>query len=53
MTLRTCKIEGRTYKIPDIWLAGFNGTPLEAVQHWHAQQLLSEQWECEHDPRPS
>lgn len=49
MRVVTVKFEGRTYQIPDIWLAGasrrmgVNG----AVRHWHEQELMAEQWRRE------
>lgn len=42
----TATIEGRTYVIPEIWLAGFcqrNGCDVgEAVRWWHEQELMAE-----------
>jgi hypothetical protein len=55
-TTRRCRIEGATYEIPDIWLAGWirrhPRDPLEAVgaaiRYWHNQALLEQEWEESH-----
>lgn len=45
--IRKVRYEGRTYEIPDIWLAGF-GDPLEGIKFWHEQTLMGEEWERQH-----
>lgn len=47
MRTTTATINGRTYQIPDLWLAGFvrrGGTTLDGIRYWHEQQLLAEQF---------
>lgn len=46
------KIDGQTYRIPDIWLVGATRggrTIDEAVAVWHEQAQLEAQWNREHE----
>lgn len=41
----TAQFEGRTYEIPEMWVAGFcreGNTVEEAVAYWHTQTILGE-----------
>jgi hypothetical protein len=52
MRYATVTIEGRTYQIPDMWLMGMcrRMTTLEAVRHWHEQELMQEAFNAQrHD----
>lgn len=44
----TAKVDGRTYQIPGMWLAGFlrgrrGATVQDAVLWWHEQELMAEE----------
>ena len=51
MRVLLAKIHGRSYQIPDVWLAGAAqrlGSITVAVEHWDRQAQLEAEWNAQH-----